>query len=297
MNWVRLATLLALPLLSNAQQQPPFLTLTTPERLIEQGAKLSSTDAAQELEAKLEADPSDLTSRTKLLGYYYYQWMRPGAGAAKAARRRHILWLIENRPGAPVLALGETEIEQSDSQMADPEAFEQARKLWTAHLESGKATPRSLGNLARFFQMKDKELAESALLKARSIEPANGEWDWRLGYLYAMGILGVDALGLNGQPTSTDPFAPETPFYARATQALAESKSGMMLYAAASHIWRYGMLLAGSEVKKMEYVDQAIKMLEQAKRVEPNNPSWPQFLSQLQAYKRQALAPASRVDR
>jgi hypothetical protein len=225
--------------------------------------------------------------------------MRPGADAAKAARRRHILWLIENRPDAQVLGLGETEIENASSAMADPEGFEQARKLWIAHMESGKATARSLGNLARFFQMKDKELAETALLKARSMEPVNAEWDWRLGYLYAMAILGVDALGLNGQPTSTDPFATETPFYATATKALAESKSGMMLYAAASHIWRYGMLLAGSEAKKVEYVDQAIQMLERARQIEPTNPSWPQFLQQLQAYKRQALAPAPppRADR
>ena len=145
-------------------------------------------------------------------------------------------------------------------------------------MESKKGSPYVLGNVAKFFQMSDKPLAESALLQAKAIQPENGEWDWRLGYLYAMGIMGVDALGVNGQPTSADPFAASGPFAAKARTALAESNSGTML--------------APTERGKVEYVDDAIKLVQRAKLAEPANPSWPQFLAQLQAFKLQVQSPA-----
>src|SRR5262249_49034193 len=89
-------TALALSLVWNlplfgSQARPP--AILSPETLAQQGASLSQA-AAGELEAGLEKNPEDLAARAKLLGYYWYQWMRPGEAAAKAARRRHILWLI-----------------------------------------------------------------------------------------------------------------------------------------------------------------------------------------------------------
>ena len=93
---------------------------------MEQGANLGAA-AAQELEAQLEKAPEDLAARTKLLGYYYYAWMQPGEEAAKAARRKHILWLIEHHPDSPVLGLAEVPIEDRGNSLADPEDYRQAR--------------------------------------------------------------------------------------------------------------------------------------------------------------------------
>jgi hypothetical protein len=262
------------------------------EQLIEQGAKLNAA-AAQELEATVEKNPNDLTARAKLLGYYYYQWMQPGEVAAKAARRRHILWLIDRQPEAPVTGVNEAVLDRAGNALSDEEGYDQARKLWLGHFDSPTITAAALGNLARFFQMTDKNLAEKALLRARVMQPQNGEWNWRLGYLYAMGILGVDGLGLNGQPTSVDPFAQQGPFAARSRKALAESTNGTMLAIAASIIWRYGTMLAPSEKVKVDYVDMAIQFVQQARSAEPANPSWPQFLAQLQAYRRQVFSPAN----
>jgi hypothetical protein len=285
---------LALPLLvglplAGAQTRP--VTILSPEQMVQQGANLSR-GAAQELEAQLEKNPEDLTARAKLLGYYWYQWMQPGEAAAKAARRRHILWLIEHHPESPVTGLEEAAISEAGNALIDPEGYSQARKLWLSQIEAKKGNPYLLGNVAKFFQMSDKPLAESALLQAKAMQPENGEWDWRLGYLYAMGILGVDALGVNGQPTSADPFAASGPFAAKAKKALAESTSGTMLAVAASMLWRYGTMLAPTERGKLDYVDDAIKLVQQAKSAEPTNPSWPQFLAQLQAFKVQVQSPA-----
>src|SRR5436309_9906146 len=285
---------MAVPLLVSLPQcgaRTRPLAILSPGQLTQQGAKLSSA-AAQEREAQIEKNPEDLTARAKLLGYYWYQWMQPGEAAAKAARRRHILWLIEHHPDSPVTGLEEAAISETGNSLIDPEGYQQARKLWLSLIEAKRGNAYLLGNLAKFFQMSDKPLAESALLQAKALQPENGEWDWRLGYLYAMGILGVDALGVNGQPTSADPFAASGPFAAKARKALAGSNSGTMLAVAASMLWRYGTMLAPTERGKLDYVDDAIKLVQQAKSAEPANPSWPQFLAQLQAFRMQVQSPA-----
>src|SRR5437899_13097760 len=109
--------LLALPLLAGAQTRP--VTILSPEQMVQQGANLSR-GAAQELEAQLEKNPEDLTARAKLLGYYWYQWMQPGEAAAKAARPRHVLWLIQHHPESPVTGLEEAAIAATDGEVIHP---------------------------------------------------------------------------------------------------------------------------------------------------------------------------------
>jgi len=252
---------LALPLLWSlplwgVQARP--LTFFQPELLMEQGSNLGPA-AAQELEAQIEKTPEDLTARTKLIGYYYYQWMQPGEEAAKTARRRHILWLIEHHPDSPILNLAEVPIEETGNSLADPEGYRRARQLWLSQMEARKTDAAMLGNLAKFFQMTDKPLAESALLQAKAVQPHNPQWDWQLGYLYGMGILGVDAMGLNGQPTSVDPIAASGPFAAKSRKALAESQSGTMLAIAAQILWRYGTMLAPTGIGKLDWLDESAK--------------------------------------
>src|SRR3954447_22041962 len=92
--------LLACATLCGAQIRSLGLNIQSPEQLVQQGANLSMA-AAQELEAQLEKNPEDLSARAKLLGYYWYEWMKPGEAVAKASRRRHILWLIEHHPESP----------------------------------------------------------------------------------------------------------------------------------------------------------------------------------------------------
>ena len=288
---------LALPCLLNLAlygAQPRGLTILQPQQLMQEGSSLGP-GAAQELEAQIEKNPEDLASRSKLIGYYYYQWMQPGEEAAKAGRRRHILWLIEHHPDSPVLNLAEVPIEEHGNSLADPEGYEQARQLWLAQREARKSDTLMLGNMAKFFQMTDKNLAESALLQAKVLQPQNAQWDWQLGYLYAMGVLGVDALGLNGQPTSVDPIAASSPFAVKSRKALAESKSPMTLAIAAQILWRYGTMLAPTGAGKLDWLDESAKLIQQAKLLEPNNPSWPQFLAQIEAYRRQVGAPSPKL--
>src|SRR5450755_1070076 len=231
---LRLAALACTLLLNLPLQaaQTHTLSIMQPQQLMEKGAELSP-DAAQALETQLEKTPGDLSARAQLLGFYYYQWMKPGEAATRAARRRHILWLIENHPESPVLGLAEAPIEESGNSLADPEGYRLARDTWLKQMEARKTDPYLRGNMARFFQMTDKPLALKALLEAKALQPQNSEWDWRLGYLYGMGVLGVDALGLNGQPTSVDLISATGPFALQSRKALAETTSGTTLSIAA----------------------------------------------------------------
>src|SRR5882724_2512591 len=106
--------------LPGAQTRP--LAILSPEQLAQQGAKLSRA-AAQELETQIEKNPEDLTARAKLLGYYWYQWMQPGEAATKAARRRHVLWLIEHHPESAVTGLAEATLDQGGNSLADEEGY------------------------------------------------------------------------------------------------------------------------------------------------------------------------------
>ena len=282
---------LALSLLPLLGAQIHTLPIMQPEQMMEKGANLSS-DAAQALETELEKTPEDLAARAQLLGFYYYQWMKPGEAASRAARRRHILWLIEHHPDSPVLGLAEAPIEETGNSLADPEGYRLARKLWLSQMEARKSDPYLRGNLAKFFQMTDKDLALKALLEAKALQPENAEWDWRLGYLYGMGVLGVDALGLNGQPTSVDLIAASGPFARQSRKALTETTSGTTLSIAAQILWRYGTMLAPTGEGKLEWLDEAQKLIERAKQLEPRNPGWPQFLRQLDMSRQEVLSPA-----
>ena len=278
------AVCLAVPLAAQV------MVIQTPEQLTQQGATVSPA-VADQLEAQLTQQPFDMPARAKLLGYYYYQWMRPGADAARAARRRHILWIIQNQPDSQLAGLMEAAIVPDGSSLADAEGFQQARQLWMLQMDAKKGNPQVLGNLAQFVMLTDKDLAESALKRAVEIDPRNAQWNWNLGYLYAMGMLGVDALGLTGQPTSVDPLARVGPFALKARKELNASNNPLLLAVAASILSRYGTMLAPSEKAKMDYIEESIKLARKSQILEPGNPSWLQFLKQLEGWKKQMLAP------
>ncbi|MGH9722129.1 MAG: hypothetical protein ACRD8O_18120 [Bryobacteraceae bacterium] len=260
----------------------------SPEQLAQQATTMSPEEAAK-LETQIEKAPGDWTARAKLIGYYYYQWMPVGEQGAKAARRRHVFWMIQNQPELPLAGIQEAVIEPQGSALADLEGWQKARELWMTYLEGGSA--QTLGNLAKYFQLSDKELAEKALLRATALEPANGEWTWRLGFLYAIAIIGVDGVGLNGQPSSIDPFARESPFAIKARKELDTAQNAYLLAVAANVISRYGTMLAPSDRARMGHLEDAERLLQKAAALDPGNPSWKQMLSQMQAWKLQMRTP------
>jgi hypothetical protein len=168
----------ALPVLRKAladcEEQVHFLAANALTRL---GSKLGAQDV-QEFEQQAQHQATDLALRLLLLGYYYlpatmYEHCR-------AARHRHIFWVIEHSPERVTLAV---DIDLDPA--TDGEAYAKAKQLWLKQVEVNEANVTILGNAARFFFHSDRGLSEAILKKAQAIEPGNPKWSQRLGDLYA----------------------------------------------------------------------------------------------------------------
>jgi hypothetical protein len=67
------------------------------QELLKKGASLTAPDAAK-LEERVKEKPDDDEARIQLLSYYAGPQPAADLPAVKAARARHILWLIANDP-------------------------------------------------------------------------------------------------------------------------------------------------------------------------------------------------------
>ncbi len=110
----------------------------TDQDLVQQGRQLTKGNVKQ-LEFALKSLPYDLPTRAKLLGFYFHSSLPIfGRMATIKARRRHILWLIENHPDSSVAGLPEAAIEPSGHELADDEGYQRARELWLDQAEKKK---------------------------------------------------------------------------------------------------------------------------------------------------------------
>ena len=304
-----LAALLAAALApsSFAQEEEEKKNKTSPAQLAREGRRLSQQDA-EKLEEKLETNPENLAARTRLLGYYFAKavrisgpaapikarrghiFLRIGLAATIEDRRRHIFWLIQNHPETKIAGLVEATIGPARHQLGDTDGYEQAKKLWLQQVESKKENIAVLGNAATFFQLPDKEIAEGILKRAQAVYPDNF-WSGRLGYLYALGILGVNGLNPNGIPTSVDPAEMEGRFAKKAREELTKSSNATVLGTAGGILNRYGIMLRGMKRIESDYSPLAEELLKKAGALEPNNPRWQQSLAQL--YKWGSMASES----
>src|ERR1700691_3517549 len=143
--------------------------------------QISAQEAAR-LEAALKADPANREARGTLLDYYFLN-TKVNAASAIAARRRHILWLIENTPwdelaGGPSATIDESE---SGHRLADPAGFKLASDAWWAQAVKPDARAATLVNAAYFYKLSDKEASIELLEKALALEPSSKETAARLG--------------------------------------------------------------------------------------------------------------------
>src|SRR5262245_59654065 len=138
---------------AGAQQSPPPPYAS----IAREGNRLTKTEV-EALEATLTGNPDDLATRTKLLGFYFRGAINLyGREATIAARRRHVLWLIEHHPRSEVVGLSEATIDPAGHSLADKDGYEQAAELWTLKAQLAGSKNEVLGNAARFYRLYDKE--------------------------------------------------------------------------------------------------------------------------------------------
>lgn len=171
---------LALPLLRQAlkdsQRRVRWLTISTLQMM---GMHLLYEEAERFEEDCLQ-HPDDCALHMLLLCYYSFASAR--SEDARRAYHRHGLWAIEN--AAKTIAEGN--LPWSLDPAKDGEVYEQAKRLWLKHVEADGDNVIILGGAANFFTLHDKEVSETFLKKAQSLEPNNPEWSERLGHLYAL---------------------------------------------------------------------------------------------------------------
>ena len=149
-------------------------------------------EQAASLEKKLEHDPHDLVSRTRLLRYYFGSYRFSDRSVRKQmekAQTRHILWLIRNRPEARVLGSPVGTIDL----VFDPEGYAEGKNAWLDRLHREPANLKVLEHAANFFTHTDKDLGFELLQQAQSLDVGNPKWSRDLGHMYSLEIIGEDS--------------------------------------------------------------------------------------------------------
>ncbi|QDT95015.1 tetratricopeptide repeat protein [Gimesia aquarii] len=147
-----------------------------------QGGKLTAKEAAA-LEKQVQENPSDVDSRTQLLGYYSVKkYLNP---AAREANQKHVLWLIKNAPESKILATPYGQL----NAILNPLAYRQGKKAWEVQIEKEPQKLKLLQSSANYFLQHDRELAKKLLQKAQALDPKNQKWPAALGQLYYLDMI------------------------------------------------------------------------------------------------------------
>ena len=97
-----------------------------------------------------------------------------------AAKREHVLWLVQNSPEAEVLGHPEGTI----FGLFDPVGFSKVKDAWMTQLERNPENVTMLGNAANFLALIERESAIKLLQRAQSLDPSNPKWAMELGQKY-----------------------------------------------------------------------------------------------------------------
>src|SRR5262249_50835336 len=147
---------------NNMQRSVEFLALIVfTVQAHAQAPRSQLSGQARQLEATLKTSPNDTAARGALLDYYFLAKVDPAGGIP--ARRRHILWLIENLPADKLTGGPSATIDAAGHHLADPQGFKLASNAWRAQISKRDISAAALVNAAYFFKLSDKGLTISLL--------------------------------------------------------------------------------------------------------------------------------------
>jgi hypothetical protein len=234
--------------------------------LLAKGKTLTAADA-QKLETRLEKKPTDEEARIELLSYYAARPAGVDLQGGKAARARHILWVIENDPASGMglfqVSTGVYRLNCRGDELADADAAKQAIELWARMLQQ-HPTPEVRRNAVDAMQYCSPEQAAQILVAAND--------QAGLGRLYAHAALGITGLSYQGSdPANSDAALRATPFAETARRALEDATDKDMLTAAAVTLLRDGAILWADGHLDWDYTPLGNALLTKAKAAAPNN--------------------------
>jgi hypothetical protein len=248
----------------------------------------------QQFEAALRNNPADREARSALLNYYFLNSALPPA-VAIPARRRHILWLIENTPSNELAGTSAATIDAAGHRLADPRGFKLASDAWRAQTAKPDVSAAALANAAYFFKLSDKPFTMSLLERAVTLEPGNKNISAGLGEAYAMAIMGVTMVNKNGYPLGADPAQIQSPAAKQAHDALATSRNPYVLAVAGYQLSFQGAILRGTGKLAFDTGALAESVLRRAVSLAPGDPEVAAYLEQHRAIQREIQAGARRL--
>ncbi len=162
------------------------------------GSQMQSDEIAA-VEEQVTQNPSDIEARVKLLGFYFLNGRQNAE--FKAARVRHIEWLIENAPESKVLGLPYGQL----NKILESEGYDRAKQAWLKVIEDSPKNLKRLRNAANFFLLVERQLSEELLLKGQALDPADPDWPASLGQLYSLELSSLEE-GAARQATAKKAF-------------------------------------------------------------------------------------------
>jgi hypothetical protein len=160
----------ALPVLRQALTNSERRVCWSGSHALAKLGKELSREEAEQFEQESQRHPDDCALHLLLLGYYLLRATM--FEAARQARQRHVLWVIEYAPGTVLGGFRGLDLSPS----VDGEAYEQAKRLWLKRLASDETDLSILHGATRFFATHDRELSEELFQKGQRLEPDNPEW-------------------------------------------------------------------------------------------------------------------------
>ncbi|MGA8490942.1 MAG: hypothetical protein WB711_10990 [Terriglobales bacterium] len=233
---------------------------------IEEG-KLLSPSEVNAMEMKLKSDPHDWSTRLSLLAYYTSSAdLRTSKSQVVAARRRHILWVIENRSTATDV-FDMPEFQMSDKgPLADPQGAKRAEQAWQRAITDHGQNNQVILNAALFSVLFDPAFSERSLQEAKSNSQDERYRDCMLGWLYATVLV-----------SGTDGAFPE-----HARSILTTSRNAVLIATAAPVLARPEPNFSKTPQPRIwfsrpKYIELAEELAARAVSLEPNNPYflWP----------------------
>jgi tetratricopeptide (TPR) repeat protein len=264
--------------------------------LAREGRALSPQQVSR-LEDGLNANPDDLQARARLLGYYFAASSKSvGIDGTRAARRRHILWIVEHHPESAITTLAEMTIDRAGHALADPDAYEAVRTLWLAQVDRRGAETPILLHAARFFRLPDRALALDLLKRAVRQSPSDVDAAAELGSTYAITILGITMINGNGLPMGADPAMAAGALAQQSIDEVRSSSNLILVKSIAMILAQYAPMAAVASKGAIDRDALAEEMLQKAEALDPADAGMPRALGSVYHLRwARAPTPAERV--
>lgn len=271
------AAVLASPLRAAQESAEAALEGSSEYRLLTESWALTPQDV-DVLERRVAENPDDADARKLLISYYFQH-------AQREPRLRHIHWMIENDPGSDIFDFRGAHVPELESPLGGPEAFQRVRELWLEQVRKHPQRPRVFANAAQMLWQDDPERAAEFWRCALTFKPDKRQWIFLLARLHAF------VLQTDGRMHPTTAWSAERKALADRFVAELRTSNEALLVGQVGEILTPPVGLP-PELRKIRgkqawpprlfgMTELAEKLLQRARKLQPNEPRWERSLQRL----------------